>query len=133
MAAYVMGAAIPNVLQPGALIRFEKTDGPLVKVLPVPGRRPMKKLAVRVHFLRWGGLLDDWSVEDVLSLDTGVDLDMLLVQQRTQFPVKLAYVMTINKSQGQSFETVSLSVTSKKTRGIVTSVSMTLGPKLQGP
>ncbi|GFV68622.1 uncharacterized protein TNCV_2274851 [Trichonephila clavipes] len=28
----------------------------------------MKQLAVRVHFLRCGGLLDDWSVEGVLSL-----------------------------------------------------------------
>ncbi|GFX27241.1 e3 ubiquitin-protein ligase RNF13 [Trichonephila clavipes] len=32
------------------------------------GWRPMKQLAVRVHFLRCGGLLDDWSVEGVLSL-----------------------------------------------------------------
>ncbi|GFW00765.1 uncharacterized protein TNCV_2305381 [Trichonephila clavipes] len=34
----------------------------------VPGWRLMKQLAVRVHFLRCGGLLDDWSVEGVLSL-----------------------------------------------------------------
>ncbi|GFW00064.1 uncharacterized protein TNCV_3568541 [Trichonephila clavipes] len=67
-AAHVMGAKIPNVLQPGAFVRFEKTQGPIVKVLPVPGWRPMKQLAVRVHFLRCGGLLDDWSVEGVLSL-----------------------------------------------------------------
>ncbi|GFU71812.1 hypothetical protein TNCV_4487971 [Trichonephila clavipes] len=33
-----------------------------MKVLPVPGWRPMKHLAVRVHFLQCGGLLDDWSV-----------------------------------------------------------------------
>ncbi|GFV17041.1 uncharacterized protein TNCV_655941 [Trichonephila clavipes] len=65
----------------------EKTQGPLMKVLPVPGWRPMKQLAVRVHFLRCGGLLDDfpnepkrtingkrddpvtdWSEEGVLSL-----------------------------------------------------------------
>ena len=63
-----MEAAIPNVLQSGAFVWFKKTQGPLVKVLPVPGRRPMKQLAVRVHFLRCGGLLDDWSVEGVLSL-----------------------------------------------------------------
>ncbi|GFW62415.1 hypothetical protein TNCV_290891 [Trichonephila clavipes] len=25
-------------------------------------------LAVRVHFLRWGGLLNEWSVEGVMSL-----------------------------------------------------------------
>ncbi|GFY15652.1 uncharacterized protein TNCV_1283001 [Trichonephila clavipes] len=30
----------------------------LVKVLPVSGWRPMKQLAVRVHFLRCGDLLD---------------------------------------------------------------------------
>ncbi|GFW79376.1 hypothetical protein TNCV_2477831 [Trichonephila clavipes] len=29
---------------------------------------PVKQLAVRVHFLRCGGLLNYWSVEDVLSL-----------------------------------------------------------------
>ncbi|GFY15125.1 uncharacterized protein TNCV_1569401 [Trichonephila clavipes] len=40
---------------------------PLMKVLPVPRRRPMK-LVVRMHFLRWGGLLDDWSGEGILSL-----------------------------------------------------------------
>ncbi|GFX82748.1 hypothetical protein TNCV_1194231 [Trichonephila clavipes] len=33
----VMGVAIPNVFQPGAFIWFEKTLGPLVKMLPVPG------------------------------------------------------------------------------------------------
>ncbi|GFX80638.1 uncharacterized protein TNCV_499051 [Trichonephila clavipes] len=59
MAAHVMGAALPNVLQPGAFVWFEKTRGPLVKVLPVPGWRPKKQLAVSVHFLRCGGLLND--------------------------------------------------------------------------
>ncbi|GFV28964.1 uncharacterized protein TNCV_619061 [Trichonephila clavipes] len=34
--ANVMGAAISNVLQPGAFVWFEKTQGPLMKVLPVP-------------------------------------------------------------------------------------------------
>ncbi|GFW45845.1 uncharacterized protein TNCV_4495651 [Trichonephila clavipes] len=67
-ASRVMGVAIPNVLQPGAFVWFEMTHGPLLKVLPVSGWRPMKQLAVRVHFLRCGGLLDDWSVEGVLSL-----------------------------------------------------------------
>ncbi|GFW65816.1 e3 ubiquitin-protein ligase RNF13 [Trichonephila clavipes] len=62
------GHAIPNVLQPGAFVCFEMTQGPLMKVVPVPGWRSMKKLAVRVHFLRCGGLLDDWSVEGILSL-----------------------------------------------------------------
>ncbi|GFW66607.1 e3 ubiquitin-protein ligase RNF13 [Trichonephila clavipes] len=67
-AAHVMGAAIPNVRQPGAFVWFEKTQWPLMKVLPVYGWGPMKQLAVRVHFLRCGGLLDDWSVEGILSL-----------------------------------------------------------------
>ncbi|GFV25291.1 uncharacterized protein TNCV_4642521 [Trichonephila clavipes] len=61
-----MAAAIPNVLQLGVFVRFEKTQEPLMKVLPVPGWRPMKQLAVRVHYLRCGGLLNDWSVEDGL-------------------------------------------------------------------
>ncbi|GFS71308.1 uncharacterized protein TNCV_5050531 [Trichonephila clavipes] len=66
-AAHVMGTAIPNVLQPGAFVWFEKTQGPPVKVLHMPGWRPMKQLTIRVHFLRCGGLLDDWSVERVLE------------------------------------------------------------------
>ncbi|GFW13067.1 e3 ubiquitin-protein ligase RNF13 [Trichonephila clavipes] len=49
-AVHVIGTAIPNVLQPGTFEWFEKTQGPLVKVLPVPGLRPMKQLVVRVHF-----------------------------------------------------------------------------------
>ncbi|PRD24253.1 UNVERIFIED_CONTAM: hypothetical protein NCL1_44305 [Trichonephila clavipes] len=63
-----MGAAIPDALQPGAFMGFEKTKGPLVKVLPMPGWQPMEQLAVNVHFLRCSGFLDDWSVEGVLSL-----------------------------------------------------------------
>ncbi|GFW74609.1 uncharacterized protein TNCV_961841 [Trichonephila clavipes] len=65
-ATHIMGPAIPNVLQPGTFVWFEKTQGPLMKVLP--GWRPMKQLAVRVHFLRCGVLLDDWSVKVLLSL-----------------------------------------------------------------
>ncbi|GFU57683.1 uncharacterized protein TNCV_3638381 [Trichonephila clavipes] len=45
----------------------EDTGAPS-EVLPVTGWRPMKQLAVRVHFLRCGGILDDWSVEGILSL-----------------------------------------------------------------
>ncbi|GFW48071.1 uncharacterized protein TNCV_2402581 [Trichonephila clavipes] len=67
-AAYVMGTAIPNVLQPGTFVWFEKLQEQRVKVLPVFGWRPMKQLAVRVHFLRCGGMLDGWSVEGVLSV-----------------------------------------------------------------
>ncbi|GFS79702.1 uncharacterized protein TNCV_4241511 [Trichonephila clavipes] len=64
-AAHAMGAKIPNVLQPGTSVWFEEL---LVKVISVPGWRPMKQLDVRVHFFRCGGLLDDWSVKGVLSL-----------------------------------------------------------------
>ncbi|GFW74519.1 uncharacterized protein TNCV_2414181 [Trichonephila clavipes] len=49
--AHVMGSAIANVFQLGVFVWFEKTQGPLLKVPPVPGWRPMKQLAVRVHFL----------------------------------------------------------------------------------
>ncbi|GFW39698.1 uncharacterized protein TNCV_3188691 [Trichonephila clavipes] len=63
-----MSAAIPTVIQLGALVWFEKTQRLLVKVLLVPGWRPMKQLSARVHFLRCGSLLDDWSVEGVLRL-----------------------------------------------------------------
>ncbi|GFU75634.1 uncharacterized protein TNCV_2863481 [Trichonephila clavipes] len=62
-----MGTTIPNVLQSGVFVWFEKTQGPLVKVLPVPGWRPMKQLAERVRFLRCGRFLDDCSIECVLS------------------------------------------------------------------
>ncbi|GFS50300.1 e3 ubiquitin-protein ligase RNF13 [Trichonephila clavipes] len=53
------GCAIPNVLQPGAFVWFEKTQGPLIKVLPVPGWPRMKQLPLRMHFLLCGSLLDD--------------------------------------------------------------------------
>ncbi|GFT05118.1 retrovirus-related Pol polyprotein from transposon 17.6 [Trichonephila clavipes] len=53
---------------PSAFVWFEKTQGPLVKVLHVPELCPKKQLAVRVHFVRCGGLFDDWSVKGVLSL-----------------------------------------------------------------
>ncbi|GFY21770.1 uncharacterized protein TNCV_1169141 [Trichonephila clavipes] len=63
-----MGAAIPNILHPGYFVSFEKTQGPLIKVLPVPEWQPIKQLAVSAHFLRCGSLLDDWSIRGVLSL-----------------------------------------------------------------
>ncbi|GFV41204.1 hypothetical protein TNCV_2979581 [Trichonephila clavipes] len=47
LSAHVMGAAIPNVLQPGALSWFWKTQGPVVKVLPISddrGRRRRRRL-----------------------------------------------------------------------------------------
>ncbi|GFX36667.1 uncharacterized protein TNCV_580461 [Trichonephila clavipes] len=63
-----MGAAIPNVLRPDTFVWFGKTQEPVVKVPPVPGWRPMKQLAIRVHFLRCGVLLDDRSVDGFPSL-----------------------------------------------------------------
>ncbi|GFV76481.1 e3 ubiquitin-protein ligase RNF13 [Trichonephila clavipes] len=62
------GRRDPKCLQPGALVWFEKTQEPPVKVLPGPGWRPMKQLAVRVYFLRCGGLPEDWSITGILSL-----------------------------------------------------------------
>ncbi|GFS75991.1 uncharacterized protein TNCV_4666271 [Trichonephila clavipes] len=50
------------------LLMVREDTGPLMKVLHVPGWWPMKQLAVRVHFLRCGGLLNDWSVEGILNL-----------------------------------------------------------------
>ncbi|GFX00275.1 e3 ubiquitin-protein ligase RNF13 [Trichonephila clavipes] len=61
-------ATIPNVPQPGTFVWFEKIQGPLEKVLPVPGWRPMKQLVARVHFVICGGLLEDWSIEGFLCL-----------------------------------------------------------------
>ncbi|GFX43887.1 uncharacterized protein TNCV_4111661 [Trichonephila clavipes] len=50
-------------------LRMVREDaGSLVKLLLVLGWRPMKQLAVRVRFLRCGSLLDDLTVEGVLSL-----------------------------------------------------------------
>ncbi|GFX95556.1 hypothetical protein TNCV_4825711 [Trichonephila clavipes] len=44
-------------------LRMVREDtGSLMKVIPAPGWRPIKQLAVRVHFLQCGGILDDWSV-----------------------------------------------------------------------
>ncbi|GFX78123.1 e3 ubiquitin-protein ligase RNF13 [Trichonephila clavipes] len=42
LAAHVMDPTIPDVLQPGALQWFGKTQRPVVKVLPVCGQRPMR-------------------------------------------------------------------------------------------
>ncbi|GFX44168.1 uncharacterized protein TNCV_4119641 [Trichonephila clavipes] len=50
-AAHVMGPEIANVLHPSVFIWFEKTQGPLLKGLPVPGGRSMKQLAANVQFL----------------------------------------------------------------------------------
>ncbi|GFX59138.1 hypothetical protein TNCV_936531 [Trichonephila clavipes] len=45
-----------------------EVTGPLVKMLHVPGWLLMKQLAVRVHFLRCGGLLGDLSDEGVVKM-----------------------------------------------------------------
>ncbi|GFX43960.1 uncharacterized protein TNCV_4112391 [Trichonephila clavipes] len=79
MVAHVMGTSIPNILHPGAFVWFEKTQGPLVKVVPVPRGRPMMQLAVCVRFLRCGSFLDDLTVEGVLSL---VFIRFLILRKR---------------------------------------------------
>jgi PIF1-like helicase/UvrD-like helicase C-terminal domain len=43
-----------------------------------------------------------------ISLDTTKDPSLPFVLERHQFPVRLAYAMTINKAQGQTFETVGI-------------------------
>ncbi|GFV28740.1 uncharacterized protein TNCV_3986901 [Trichonephila clavipes] len=50
------------------LAMVPEKQGLEVKVLPVSGHRPMRQLAQRVRVVRCDGLLDDWSVEGVLSL-----------------------------------------------------------------
>ncbi|GFY11404.1 uncharacterized protein TNCV_3182461 [Trichonephila clavipes] len=52
-AAHVMCTSIPNVLQPGTLVWFEKTQGFQMKVLPVPGGRQMKQLALSAFLRMW--------------------------------------------------------------------------------
>ncbi|GFS82992.1 hypothetical protein TNCV_1568581 [Trichonephila clavipes] len=49
LAVHVMGAAIPDVLQPGTLRWFGKTQEPVVKVLPVPRQQPMRQLALHLR------------------------------------------------------------------------------------
>ncbi|GFS87720.1 hypothetical protein TNCV_4213541 [Trichonephila clavipes] len=48
-----MGAVTPNVLQPGAFVWSDKTQRPLMKVLPVPGWRPMKQFAACAFLAMW--------------------------------------------------------------------------------
>ena len=43
-----------------------------------------------------------------VSLDTSSDVSIPFNLSRRQFPIKLAYGMTINKSQGQTFDRVGL-------------------------
>ncbi|GFS75222.1 uncharacterized protein TNCV_719311 [Trichonephila clavipes] len=68
-----MGATIPNIFQPDAFVWFEKTQESLGKGLPMRGWRLLKQLAVRVHFLRSGGLLDNCGkgVETSVNFDHG--------------------------------------------------------------
>ncbi|GFW21603.1 hypothetical protein TNCV_4281181 [Trichonephila clavipes] len=101
-----MGAVIPDVLHPSAFRWFEKTQGPIVKVLHMSGQRPMRQLALPMRVIRCDGLFDDWSVEVVLSLvpvqmtsllSTGLSsdssqnglLDDLLAELTTKLPPSL--------------------------------------------
>ncbi|GFW85546.1 uncharacterized protein TNCV_851981 [Trichonephila clavipes] len=70
LAAHLMATSIPDVIQPGALRWFTKTQGPVVKVLPVSRQRPIRHLALRVRVVSCDSLLDDWSVESVFSMIT---------------------------------------------------------------
>ncbi|GFW72059.1 e3 ubiquitin-protein ligase RNF13 [Trichonephila clavipes] len=45
----VMSAAIPDILQPGALRRFGKTQRPIVMVLSVSGQRSIRQLVLHLR------------------------------------------------------------------------------------
>ncbi|GFW99151.1 e3 ubiquitin-protein ligase RNF13 [Trichonephila clavipes] len=59
LAAHIMGATIPDILQLGALRWFRKKQRPLVKVLPVSEQRPMRQLALHERLVLCDGFLDD--------------------------------------------------------------------------
>eukprot|EP00123_Amoebidium_parasiticum_P010316 comp20018_c0_seq1/m.24565 comp20018_c0_seq1/g.24565 ORF comp20018_c0_seq1/g.24565 comp20018_c0_seq1/m.24565 type:complete len:133 (-) comp20018_c0_seq1:71-469(-) len=56
--------------------------------------------------LLWGTTLAKGFFLPRISLRSGNDLNVPLVFKRRQFPVRLAYAMTINKSQAQSLQVV---------------------------
>ncbi|GFS79571.1 hypothetical protein TNCV_2370661 [Trichonephila clavipes] len=60
------GRLDPKCPSASAFVWFERTQGPLMKVLSVTGWQLMKQLVVRVHFLRCGGLLDAWDCYGVV-------------------------------------------------------------------
>ncbi|GFX50176.1 uncharacterized protein TNCV_2781981 [Trichonephila clavipes] len=62
------GRCDPKCLAASRLPTVREDTGAPVKVLPVPGWRPMKLLALRVHFVRCGGLFNNWFFDCVLSL-----------------------------------------------------------------
>ncbi|GFS99289.1 hypothetical protein TNCV_1601071 [Trichonephila clavipes] len=47
LAENVIGAAIPNVFQAGALQWFRKAQGPVAKALPVSGQQPIRQWTLR--------------------------------------------------------------------------------------
>ncbi|GFX72033.1 e3 ubiquitin-protein ligase RNF13 [Trichonephila clavipes] len=59
LAAHLMGAVIPDVLQPGAFRWFGKTKGSVVKMLPVSGQRPKRQLAQHLRVVKCDGFLED--------------------------------------------------------------------------
>jgi ATP-dependent DNA helicase PIF1 len=48
-----------------------------------------------------------------ITTDSKTDPDMPFVLKRLQFPIRLAFAMTINKAQGQTFENVGLLLNQK--------------------
>ncbi|GFU03136.1 MACPF domain-containing protein [Trichonephila clavipes] len=87
---------------------FVREDtGVLSEGLPVPGWRPMKQLAARMLFLRCGGLLDDCSVEGVLSLSAvlfSAKLEKLQKEAQDSASMEINYYATV-PIEGVSYTT----------------------------
>ncbi|GFV75236.1 hypothetical protein TNCV_295511 [Trichonephila clavipes] len=63
-----IGRRDPKCPSAKRLVWFKKTQGPLMKMLSMPGWRPMEQLVLRMLFLRCGCFIDNWFIEDVLNL-----------------------------------------------------------------
>ncbi|XP_008189744.1 uncharacterized protein LOC103311809, partial [Acyrthosiphon pisum] len=71
---------------------------------------------LRTHNFKAKILGGDPQDEDIvlpkIPLTSSVEDDLHILLRRLQFPVRLSFAMTINKSQGQTFDRVGLLLTS---------------------